>query len=288
MNPTTKAATLIEALPYLQRFRGQTFLIKMGGSAMENPELVRDVMRDILFLEVAGILPVIVHGGGKAISAAMAQAEIPTEFISGLRVTSAEAIRIVEDTLNNEINANLVKILNGHGGKAVSFRGTDVFQAEKLMGQDEQGNPVDIGHVGRVVHCRTDEITGALGRNLVPVISPLGHEVATGAPLNINADLAAASLACALKPVKLVYISDVPGLLRDPSQPETLIPSVCTSEIQHLIDNHTITGGMIPKVRSAMDALEAGVQKVHFIDGRKPHSLLLEIFTQSGIGTEIR
>ncbi len=285
---TEKAQVLIAALPYLQRFRGKTFLIKMGGSAMDNPELVREVMRDIVFLENAGINPVIVHGGGKAISAAMTKTGLEAKFVGGLRVTTPEAIEIVEKTLHHEINVGLVNTINEFGGKAASIHGLSVFSAKQLFGKDESGAPVDIGRVGQVTSCRTEDILYAISAGLVPVVSPLGKHEETGEAHNINADLAAAALACALKPAKLVYLSDVPGLLRDPSDQSTLIESVTRSEAQDLIDDGTISGGMIPKITAALEALESGVEKVHFIDGRTPHTLLLEIFTQSGIGTEIR
>jgi acetylglutamate kinase len=284
---TAKAATLIEALPYLQAFRGQTFLIKMGGSAMENPELVKKVMRDIVFLEVVGVNPVIVHGGGKAISAAMAEAGLKAEFIGGFRVTSPEAISIVEKTLTDILNPGLVDMLREFGGKAVGVPGTDVFIGERIKGINDDGEHVDIGRVGQVVGSQKEQMQEALNANIVPVISPLASELGTGKPLNVNADLAAAALAKDLRAAKLIYLSDVPGLMQDPSKPETLIPSIDTERAAALIADGTISGGMIPKINSALDALNNGVDKVHFIDGRQAHSLLLEIFTTSGIGTEI-
>lgn len=283
-----KAAVLIEALPYLQRFRGKTFLIKMGGSAMDNPDLVREVMRDLVFFEVAGITPVVVHGGGKAISNAMAQSGLEARFVGGLRVTTPEAITIVEKTLHGTINQELVSMINDFGGRATSVHGASVFQATRLYGRDEDGNEIDIGRVGQVAECRTDKLREALASGQVPIISPLGSHRETGETHNINADLAAAALACALKPAKLVYLSDVPGLLREPADESSLIESVTKEEAGELISNGTISGGMIPKITSALEALASGVEKVHFIDGRTPHSLLLEIFTQSGVGTEIR
>lgn len=284
---TAKAATLIEALPYLQAFRGQTFLIKMGGSAMENPELVKKVMRDIVFLEVVGVNPVIVHGGGKAISAAMAEAGLKAEFIGGFRVTSPEAITIVEKTLTDILNPGLVDMLREFGGKAVGVPGTDVFIGERIKGINDDGEHVDIGRVGQVVGSQKEQMLEALNANIVPVISPLASELGTGKPLNVNADLAAAALAKDLRAAKLIYLSDVPGLMQEPSKPETLIPSINTERAAALIADGTISGGMIPKINSALDALNNGVDKVHFIDGRQAHSLLLEIFTNSGIGTEI-
>jgi acetylglutamate kinase len=283
-----KASVLIKALPYLQRFRGKTFLIKMGGSAMDNPDLVREVMRDIVFLELAGIKPVIVHGGGKAISAAMAEAGLEARFVGGLRVTTAEAIEIVDKTLHREINMKLVETINEFGGRATSLHGTSVFKATQLFGKNDDGEMVDIGRVGQVDHCHTEDVLDAISAGLVPVISPLGRHLETDETHNINADLAAAALACALKPAKLVYLSDVPGLLRDPSDESSLIASVTGDEAKALMDDGTISGGMIPKINSALEALESGVEKVHFIDGRTPHTLLLEIFTKKGIGTEIK
>jgi len=283
----SKASALIEALPYLQSFRGQTFLIKMGGSAMDNPELVSKVMRDVVFLEVAGINPIIVHGGGKAISAAMFEAGLEAKFIGGLRVTTPEAIAIVEKTLSGTINPRLVDMIREFGGKAVGVPGNDVFIGERIQGKDDNGNLADIGRVGQVVGCQLEKMKEALDAEIVPVISPLASELGTGKPLNVNADLAAAALAKYAKATKLIYLSDVPGVMRDPEDTETLIPSINPSEAEMLMNNGVISGGMIPKVTSALDALDHGVQKVHFIDGRTPHSLLLEIFTKSGVGTEI-
>lgn len=287
MDSIAKADALIEALPYLQAFRGKTFLIKMGGSAMENPDLVAMVMRDIVFLEVAGINPIVVHGGGKAISAAMAQAGLQAEFVGGFRVTTDEAINIVSRVLSEEINPGLVKMIRELGGKAVGISGSDVFLGERTKALDAAGNRVDIGRVGAVVGCHLSHMDSALAAGIVPVISPLAVELATGRPLNINADLAAAALAKELRVVKLVYLSDVPGLLADPADPTSLIKSVTRAGADALIADGTISGGMIPKIRSAVDALNAGVRKVHFVDGRLPHALLLEIFTDGGIGTEV-
>ncbi len=287
MNATNKASALIEALPYLQAFRGKTFLIKMGGSAMENPELVKKVMRDIVFLEVSGINPVIIHGGGKAISNAMKEAGLEAQFIGGFRVTSPEAMDIVEQTLSRSINPGLVDMLQDYGGKAVGVPGTDVFVGERIQGIDDDGNAQDIGRVGKVISSQLSKINAAIEAETVPVISPVGSEQDSGKPLNINADLAAAALAKELKAAKLIYLSDVPGVLRDKDYEGSLIPSISPADAEILKRDKVISGGMLPKINSALDALDAGVDKVHFIDGRTPHSLLLEIFTQSGVGTEI-
>ena len=283
----SKADILIEALPYLQAYRDQTILIKFGGSAMDNPELVKSLMRDIVVMEIMGLNPVVVHGGGKAISKAMADAGLEARFVNGLRVTTPEAIDIVERTLSGTINPGLVEMVRAHGGKAVGIPGTNVFVGEKLMEKDADGNPVDIGMVGSVIGCELSRVKEALSLQLTPVISPLARELGTNQSLNVNADLAAAALARELKPVKLVYISDVPGLMNDPSDPSTIIQSIDRKEAFELIEQGVISGGMIPKVKSAVEALNAGVRKVHFIDGRLRHTLLLEIFTPEGIGTEI-
>ena len=287
MTPTDKASVLIEALPYLQKFSGSTFLIKMGGSCMEDPELVAPLMRDIVFLKVAGIHPIVVHGGGKRISAAMERAGIEAEFVNGLRVTSDKAIEIVEETLGSVVNAEIVEHINDSGGKAAPIPGTDVFMAKRVQAKDEDGSLVDIGRVGAVEKCVVEDILYSISSKIIPVVTPLGRENDSGEALNINADLAAAALAKALKVRKLVYISDVPGLLRDFKDPESLIESVDRSQARELIKQGVISGGMVPKVESAVDAIDAGVRKVHFIDGRIPHTLLLEIFTSEGIGTEI-
>jgi acetylglutamate kinase len=262
-------------------------LVKMGGAAMENPELVAKVMRDIVFLEVAGINPIVVHGGGKAISAAMEHAGLEAKFVGGFRVTTDEAITIVEKVLTEEINPSLVRMIRDFGGKAVGIAGTDVFFGEKMKVTAADGSRVDIGRVGEVVGCTLGRMDSAHQAGIVPVITPLAAELATGKPLNINADLAAAALAKELRVAKLMYLSDVPGLMLDPKDPTTLIKSVNRGQADAMIADGTISGGMIPKIKSALDALNAGVRKVHFIDGRLPHSLLLEIFTESGIGTEV-
>ena len=283
----SKAEILVEALPYMQAYRDKTVLIKFGGSAMDDPKLVKSLMHDIVVMESMGLNPVVVHGGGKAISKAMKDSGLEARFVNGLRVTPPEAIEIVERTLSGTINPGLVELVRAAGGKAVGIPGTNVFVGEKLMEKDAEGRPVDIGMVGRVIGCLLPRIEEALQLQLTPVISPLARELGTNQALNVNADLAAAALARELKPVKLIYISDVPGLMRDPSDPTTLIRSINRKEAFELIEQGIISGGMIPKVKSAVDALNAGVRKVHFIDGRLPHTLLLEIFTQDGIGTEI-
>ncbi len=283
-----KADVLLEALPYMQSFRGKIFLIKVGGSAMEDPKLVDRFLRDIVFLEAVGINPVLVHGGGKAISAAMRNAGLEAQFIGGMRVTDDATIHIVEQTLARVINPEIVDKLTGFGGKAVGLPGTEVFVGEKMLGTDPgSGREVDIGYVGRVVECKSGLIEAAVAGEFVPCVSPVARDRVTGRTLNVNADLAACALATKLKASKLIFISDVLGVMRDPKDNSTLIPSLDEAAIKELKADGTISGGMIPKVDSALESLHGGVGKVHLIDGRVPHGLILEIFTDFGIGTEI-
>lgn len=282
----SRAEALIEALPYIQKFRGQLFVIKYGGSAMEDEDTVDRLLRDIVFLEAVGINPVVIHGGGKAISQRMRDAGQKPRFVNGLRVTDAEAISIVEDVLDNQINPDIANRITGFGGCAVGIHGKRVLVGKKLPPQKEGDALVDLGFVGEVVDVQMEEIEQAVAREIVPVISPLARDEA-GVVYNINADIAAGSIAGRLQAAKMVYVSDVPGLMRDPSDKNSLIPSVTRTQIEKLVADEIISGGMIPKVESASHALQAGVQKVHFIDGRTPHALLVEVFSNAGIGTEI-
>ena len=287
-NHIEKAAVLLEALPYLQEFRGKTFLVKVGGSAMDDPALVRRLLRDVVFMEVAGINPVIVHGGGKAISAAMQESGLEAKFVGGQRVTTDEAMDIVEKTLSGTINPGLVEGIESFGGRAIGVRGNEAFIGRRLTGwSDEENREVELGRVGRVTGFDLSKVHAALVSEIVPVVSPVASEEGTKLSLNVNADLAASALAAELKATKLVYLSDVLGLMEDASDESTLIHSLKAGEVEGLIEDGVIGGGMLPKVRSSVEALDAGVGKVHMIDGRISHSLLLEIFTERGIGTEI-
>jgi len=287
LTPAMRSESLIEALPYIQQFRGQTFVIKYGGSAMEDEDQVERLLRDIVFLEAVGINPVIVHGGGKAISAKMREAGLSPRFVNGLRVTDEASVRIVEETLDGEINPGIVRTIEAHGGHALGLSGKSVFVSRRLQPQkQEDGTEVDIGFVGEAVKVATKEVAAAIKREVVPVISPIGA-TPEGQVLNINADVAAAALAAGLCAHKLIFVSDVPGIMRDPTRPDTLIPTVTGEQTQTLIKQRVIDGGMIPKVESAVRALEKGVGKIHMIGGHIAHCLLLEIFTNAGIGTEI-
>ncbi len=287
LSPEARSETLIEALPFIQKFRGQTFVIKYGGAAMEEEQIVERFLRDVVFLEAVGINPVLVHGGGKAITARMREAGLKAQFINGLRVTDAQSIKIVEQTLDGVINPHIVDVINQYGGKARGFSGKDVFVARKMgLQRIDSGEEVDIGFVGEAAKIKPEAVSDCIHQEIVPVISPIGAD-ADGVVLNINADIAAAALATALKAAKLIYVSDVPGIMRDPSDKESLIPSIQASQIDTLIKQKVIDGGMIPKVQSAAAALTNGVGKVHMIGGHIQHCLLLEIFTSDGIGTEL-
>lgn len=285
-----KAETLLEALPYIQRFRSQTFVVKYGGSFMDSPDLdVRNgVARDVVFLEAAGINPVVVHGGGKAITRAMEKAGLKANFIQGQRVTDEATVAVVERVLSREINPEIVKTIGELGGKARGFSGADIFKCRKLQ-LDSQDKPVaqpDIGFVGEVTGLNTDPLRECIRRSITPVISPtaLGED---GQIYNCNADVAAAQAAIALKAKRLVFMSDVPGLLRDSKDPDSVLRHLRVAEVDELKRAGIIDQGMIPKVDSAVAAIKAGVEKVSFVDGRVPHSVLLEIFTDEGVGTEV-
>lgn len=283
-----KAGILIEALPYIRRFKGSIFVVKYGGAFMDdpNPQVRASVAQDISFLAAAGINVVVVHGGGKAISRAMSNAGLQPEFKNGMRVTDEKTVSIVEDVLNNGVNAEIVEMLESQGCAARGIRGNDVLRCEKLFSTDENGGKVDIGYVGKIASVIAEPIEKAIAEGLTPVVSP----IALGAdshPYNTNADVAAAAVAAALKARRLVFLCDVPGLMRDPKDRSTLISHLKVGEVEGLKKSGVIGGGMMPKVDSGVDAINKGVRRVHFVDGYMPHSLLLEIFTDKGIGTEI-
>lgn len=283
-----KAEVLLEALPYIQKFRGSTFVVKYGGSFMDdpNPEGRDRVATDIAFLAAVGIQVVVVHGGGKAITRAMDKAGIKSEFRGGMRVTDAATVKIVEETLNGEINGQICESLRARGANPLGMPGNHVNLCQRLMGADDQGNPVDIGFVGDIRLVKAKLIKKALADGFLPVVSPVALDEADQ-PHNTNADVAAAAVADALRARRLIFMSDVPGLLADPKDPSSLITTLKVSEVDDLKRKGIVAGGMIPKVDSAVKALREGVRRVHFIDGRVPHALLLEVFTDRGIGTEI-
>ena len=282
-----KADVLIEALPYIQKFRGETVVVKFGGSIMETETGYRRIMQDIAFMECVGLRPVVVHGGGKAISASMKEAGIAPNFVHGLRVTDEATIRVVEQVLNHRVNPHLATLIQEFGGKARGIHGEDILRVEKLTRTDpETGEMLEWGFVGQVREVDTEPIRAYLHSDIVPVITPLGKG-SDGKLYNINADDAATAIACALHARKLVFLTDVPGLLRDPSDPSSLISTLRLNEVQGLIQEGVISGGMLPKIKGMVGAVEAGVKKAHIIDASLPHSLLLELFTPEGVGTEI-
>jgi len=287
-NLIAKADTLLEALPYIQRFSGATLVIKYGGSFMDSPDpAVRNgVARDIVFLEAVEINPVVVHGGGKAITRAMEKAGLKANFLQGQRVTDEATVRIADEVLSREINPEVVAAINSLGGLAKGFAGPDIFRCRKarLMGAD--GQPLDLGFVGEVIGVNTDPLLECIANGLTPVISPTARGE-DGKIYNCNADVAAAQAAIALQAKRLVFMSDVPGLLHDPKRPDSVISRLKTGEVDGLKQRGVIDKGMIPKVDSAVAAIRTGVEKVSFVDGRVPHSLLLEIFTDEGVGTEV-
>jgi acetylglutamate kinase len=283
---TEKTESLIDALPFIQRFRGQTFVIKYGGAAMEDDHLVDRLLRDVVFLEAVGINPVLIHGGGKVITQRMREAGKVPRFINGLRVTDQESIVIVENALDHTILPRIVETIRAFNGEAEGFSGRDVFLARRLPPIPDGKVMIDLGFVGEVVSLQLEQVREAIEREVIPVISPIAR-TEDGLLLNVNADLAAGAMAGALRASKMIYVSDVLGVMRDTKNPSSLIPRLDRESSTKLMEEGIIEGGMVPKVQSALSALEHGVSKVHFIDGRIPHALLAEIFTPQGIGTEI-
>jgi len=285
---TTKAKVLLEALPYIQRFRGATFVVKYGGSFMDDPdpEVRSRVATDIAFLAAVGIHVVVVHGGGKAINRAMSAAGKETTFNNGLRVTDKETIQIVKHTLNGPVNLDICELIQAKGGNPLGMHGNKVFVCEQLEATDAEGNPVDLGYVGKIKYVKSKLLKKAIADGYTPIISPLAADE-NDDPYNTNADVAASAVACALRARRLVYMSDVPGLLEDPHDPASLISTLKSNAVDGLKQRGIIASGMVPKVDSAIAALNNGVHRVHFVDGRQPHSILLEIFTDKGSGTEI-
>lgn len=285
---TTKAKVLLEALPYIQDFRGSTFVVKYGGSFMDDPdpEVRNRVAYDIAFLAACGINVVVVHGGGKAITKAMEQSGLKSQFApNGMRITDEATVGIVKKTLDEIVNKDVCAAVSLAKGKPKGLAGDSVLVCEKLT-VDDNGQAVDLGYVGEVTEVKVKLIKKEIAEGYTPIISPVAEGL-DGKPYNVNADLVAGRVASALRARRLVYMSDVPGLLSDPTNPSSLISTLKISQVDELKKKGVIDKGMRPKVMSAVRALQEGVQRVHFIDGRLPHSLLMEIFTDTGIGTEI-
>ena len=275
-----KASVLTEALPYIQDFKGSVVLVKVGGSVMEVEQNLDTLMDDIAFMDSVGMKVVIVHGGGKAISKAIKMSGHEPKFVDGLRVTDEETMEIVRKTLNNVVNPDLVTRLCSKGANVKPLHGNWLFRARKIETPDR-------GYVGEVSGVTTRAVVEMLDAGIIPVVTPLGTGDDDNHLYNINADYAAAALAKALKVRKFALVSDVPGLLKNPEDPETLLSTLHLNEVATLKADGTISGGMLPKIESCEDAIRQGVSKVHLVDGRMAHSLLLEIFTREGVGTEI-
>ena len=283
-----KATTLLEALPYIQRFNGATFVVKYGGSFMDSPdpEVRNGVARDVVFLEAVEINPVVVHGGGKAITRAMEKSGLKANFIQGQRFSDEATVKIADDVLSREINPEGVAAINALGGLAQGFAGPDIFRCRKARIKGPDGQVLDLGYVGEVTGVNVAPLLECIEKGITPVISPTARGE-DGQIYNCNADVAAAQAAIALNARRLVFMSDVPGLLQDPKNPDSIISRLKISEVAGLKQRGVIDKGMIPKVDSAVAAIQAGVEKVSFVDGRAPHSVLLEIFTDEGVGTEV-
>src|SRR5262245_27976851 len=286
-----KADLLIEAMGWIRQFRDKITVIKLGGSVMEDPESLRHLLVDIVFMETVGMRPIVVHGGGAAITRAMEEAKIEPRFIQGRRYTDDATLKIVERVLAGEINESIAARIEELGGRAMPLNFTgetnnNVLFGERLTLTGDGGEEIDLGHVGRVTRVDRDTIENLCYAGQVPVI-PSMAETANGERLNVNADTAATAVAQALGAEKLVFLSDVNGVRRDKNDPETLIHSLTAKEAKRRIAQQGIEGGMIPKVEACLETLEKGVRKIHIIDGRIRHSLMLEIYTNQGIGTEI-
>ncbi len=274
-----QAQTLIEALPYIQKYTGKTIVIKYGGNAMISEELRKAVMSDIILLRLVGIRAVMVHGGGPEISQMLKKIGHESRFVNGLRYTDEETMNIVQSVLCGKVNKDLVSQINRLGGRAIGLCGMDaaLFQAEKL---DEQ-----YGLVGKITGVNPAPVENALENGYIPVVATVAQGADADTAYNINADTAAAELAVALKAEKLVLLTDVRGLLRDPEDESTLIHAVRVKEVPDLIKSGVVSGGMIPKTQCCVDAIQGGVERVHILDGRIPHSILIELLSDEGIGT---
>ena len=279
---------LIEALPYIKKFHGEKILIKYGGHAMVDDEAKSSTARDTVLLKYVGMKPLIVHGGGPEISRSMEKLGKESKFIKGLRVTDEETMEIIEMVLVGKISTEIVSELIKHDGQAISLSGKDssLIFAHKTEAKKIDEDLVELGLVGEVDCINTELLDMFLDNNYIPVISPVGI-AKDGTSLNLNADTAAGEVASAVGAEKLIILTDVPGVLRDPSDPDSLIQKIRISEVPGLIEDGIISGGMIPKIETCVQAIEDGVESCHIIDGRRKHSLLLEIFTDEGIGTMI-
>ncbi len=283
-----KAKVLIEALGWIRRFRGRYVVIKLGGSALEEIEAVRSVLTDVVFMETVGMRPILVHGGGKSINQAMNAAGIEPRFVNGRRYTDEATLEIVSRVLAEEICGSLVEEIGRQGGQAVglSYATRNCLIGEKLTLTGKEGESIDLGRVGQVVELNRPLIEEVCRAEQIPVIPSIALD-ANGKKLNVNADTAAAAIARLMGAVKLVFLSDVPGIFLDRNDPGSMVSHLQAYRCRELIQSGVIETGMVPKVEAALEALEAGVGKVHMVDARMPHSVLLEVYSNKGVGTEI-
>lgn len=279
-----RANILVEALPYIQKLRGKTIVVKYGGNAMINEDLKNSVMQDITLLKFIGANPILVHGGGPDISNALKQYQIESKFVSGLRVTDQKTIGIAQMVLIGKTNKEVVSLLNRNGSRAVGISGIDgnLIQCKKMT-RDDEGNPIDIGYVGDVISINCKMLELLAQDEYIPVVAPIGVDE-NGQSYNINADTVASCIACATKAEKLIMLTDISGIM---DKEKNIFYFLTKEDALDRIADGTINGGMIPKVKGCIDAIENGVNRVHIIDGRVPHCILLEIFTDTGIGTMI-
>ncbi|TSA00182.1 MAG: acetylglutamate kinase [Rhodocyclaceae bacterium] len=288
LTPVVKAGVLAEALPYIKRFHGKTIVVKYGGNAMTDEHLKQCFARDVVLLKLVGMNPVVVHGGGPQIESLLARVGKKGEFIQGMRVTDAETMELVEMVLGGQVNKDIVNLINQHGGKAVGLTGKDgnFIRAKKLMmaNKDTPGDLIDIGQVGDIVSIDPSLIALLDSGAFIPVIAPIGVGI-EGETYNINADVVAGKIAEVLKAEKLVMLTNTPGVLDKAGQ---LITGITPKQIDDMVADGTLSGGMLPKIGSALDAARSGVKAVHIIDGRVEHALLLEILTDEGVGTLIK
>ena len=283
----SKAKTLMEALPYIQTFRDKIVVVKYGGSTMNGSGDADTVLSDVVFMEIVGMKPVVVHGGGPAISRKLEILGVESTRINGLRVTDARTMKVVEDVLFGEVNAAIVDAIERLGGASVgvSAKESGIMQVRKHLAETPEG-PVDIGFVGDVDRIDPAPLTDLLEAGSIPVVAPIGRDP-EGQSYNVNADLAAAEIAAALHAEKLVFLTDVKGILRDAADEDSLLSTVRVRDVDELIATGVVDGGMIPKVSAGVKSVKGGVHKTHIIDGRIPHAMLLEFFTDEGIGTQI-
>ena len=279
-----RANILIEALPYIQKLNGKTIVIKYGGNAMTNPQQIQSIMQDITLLKYVGMNPIVVHGGGPEINKLLNIMQLESKFHKGLRITDEITMEVVQMVLTGKINKDIVSRINALGGKAIGLCGIDggLIQAKKL----EPVDGVDLGLVGDITHINSKMLEILAEDEYIPIVAPIGTG-ADGTAYNINADTAAGEIAAAMKAEKLIFLTDIDGIRREPSNPESLLSSISVDEIYDLMNKDIISGGMIPKVQACIRGIQMGVNRTHILNGTLPHPILLEIFTDVGIGTMV-